>query len=97
MQNLPNIPTAYIVAGAAVGVALLWAMSRGATQTGQAVGGAAVDMVNGVLGGVAMGAGQIVGIPPTNRTQCQIDQANGNTWRASFSCPAGEFLSYLWR
>jgi hypothetical protein len=93
MRRIPNV---YLIAGGAVAVALLWAMSRGAQQTGQAIGGAAVDLVNGVVGGAVVGVGQIAGIPATNRTQCEIDKANGDTWRASFSCPAGEFLRYVW-
>ena len=38
----------------------------------------------------------LVGIPDTNKTQCERDKAAGNTWDASFSCAAGDFLSYAW-
>ncbi len=38
-------------------------------------------------------AGELVGIPRTNQTQCQQDLAAGNWWDASFSCPAGTFIS----
>ena len=93
---MKRIPNTYLIAGGAVAAALLWSMSRGAQQTGQAIGGAAVDLVNGVLSGAVVGVSQAVGIPPTNRSQCEIDKANGDTWKASFSCPAGEFLRYLW-
>lgn len=94
---MQRIPTTYLIAGGAVAVALLWAMSRGGVQqTGAAIGGAAVDLVDGVLSGAVVGVSQAVGIPPTNRSQCEIDKANGDTWRASFSCPAGDFLRYLW-
>lgn len=94
---MQRIPTVYLIAGGAVAAALLWAMSRGGVkETGAAIGGAAVDLVDGIVGGTVIGISQGIGIPPTNRTQCEIDKANGDTWKASFSCPAGDFLRYLW-
>lgn len=38
-------------------------------------------------------AGELVGIPRTNQTQCQQDLAAGRWLAASFSCPAGTFIS----
>lgn len=92
-----KLTTPYMIAGAAVGVALLWAMSKGAKGTGQAIGGAAVDLVDGAVSGAVITAGEAVGIPATNQTQCQLDQAAGDTWAASFSCPAKDFLTYLFK
>lgn len=92
-----KITNTYLIAGAAVGVALLWAMSKGVKGTGQAIGGAAVDLVDGAVSGAVIGAGEAVGIPATNQTQCQLDQAAGDTWAASFSCPAKDFLQYLFK
>lgn len=37
--------------------------------------------------------GQAVGIPRTSKTQCQQDLDAGRWWDASFSCPAGTYLS----
>lgn len=86
----------YLIAGAAVAASLAYVAITGTKNAGQAIGGAAVDMVDGLIGGVVVGAGQVVGIPATNKTQCELDTAAGNTWAASFSCPAKKFLSYLW-
>lgn len=91
-----NISPAYVVAGAAVAGALAWVAYKGASGAGAAIGGAAVDMVDGVVSGAVIGAGSMIGIPPTNKTQCEIDRAKGDTWAASFSCPAKDFLNYLW-
>lgn len=48
-----KVPTVYLIAGGAVAAALLWAASRGAKGTGQAIGGAVVDMATGILSGIA--------------------------------------------
>lgn len=90
-----KLTTPYLIAGGAVLAALAWAATRGAQGTGQAIGGAAVDLVDGVVSGAVIGAGELVGIPATSQTQCEIDRANGDTWAASFSCPAKTFLNYV--
>lgn len=89
----------YLVAGGLVAAALAWAIwtnKGGAMGVGQALGGAAVDLVDGAVSGVVVGIGEQVGIPATNKTQCEIDKAKGDTWAASFSCPASDFLRYVW-
>lgn len=93
-----KITTPYLIAGGAVLAALVWAMTRqgGAGGLGAAIGGAAVDIVDGAVSGAVVGIGEVVGIPATNKTQCQRDKEAGNTWAASFSCPAKDFLTYLW-
>lgn len=87
---------AYLVAALAVAGALLWAANRGAKGTGESIGAAAVDVVDGVLTGAVVGVGERVGIPATNLTECERAKAEGRTLDASFACPAGDFLSYLW-
>ena len=61
---------------------------------GKEAGGAVVDGASGLIGGIAEGVGGLVGVPETNRTQCDIDMANGEIWDASFSCPAPVFLAW---
>jgi hypothetical protein len=90
-----RVPTVYLIAGGAVAAALLYVYAKGAKETGAAIGGAAVDLVNGVVSGAVIETGSYLGIPATNRTQCEIDKAAGNTWAASFSCPAADFLKYV--
>lgn len=89
------------------GLALWWITRKGnASATGQAIGGAAFDLVSGVVGGAvsaasdAVGntvqsAGTLIGIPKTNMTECQRAIAEGRTWDASFACPAADFLRYI--
>lgn len=89
------IPTVYLVAGAAVLAALAYVVIRGPGQVGADLGGAAVDLVDGVIGGAVVGVGEKVGIPATNQTECERAKAEGRTWDASFACPAGDFIGYL--
>ena len=90
----------YLVAGGVVTAALVWAVTRAsstsASNAGQYIGGAVVDMADGVIGGTVVGVGQIFGIPATNLTKCERAKAEGRTWDASFDCPAGDFIKYLW-
>lgn len=82
-------------AGAGLLIALMWASFKGSRNAGAAFGGAVVDMADGVVSGVVVGAGSLVGIPETSLTQCEQDKAAGRTWDASFSCPAGSFIKYV--
>lgn len=75
--------------------ALLWVNKNGAANTGAAVGTAAVNMVDGVLSGTVNTIGETVGIPATSQTECEKAMAEGRTWDASFSCPAGTWLKYI--
>ena len=93
---MTRITTVYLIAGGAVVAALLWAASRGAKETGAAIGSAAVDLVDGAVSGAVIGIGQAVGVPKTNLTECEKAKADGRTWDASFACPAGDFIKYLW-
>lgn len=79
-----------IILGAAGGL-LAWFMVKGAGGVAQSVGTAVVDTGTGFVYGIGDG----IGIPRTNMTQCQKDIADGKTWDASFSCPAGTFLKSL--
>lgn len=85
---------AAIGAAALVGIVLV---SRNAQGVGQAVGGAAVDLVDGVLTGTITGIGDAVGVPVTNLTECERAKIEGRTWDASFACPAGDFLKYVFK
>lgn len=95
-----KVTAVYLVAGVAVAGALVWAVTRAsgtnANSAGQYVGGAMVDMADGVIGGTVVGVGQIFGIPATNMTKCEKAKAEGRTWDASFDCPAADFIKYLW-
>lgn len=96
----PTVPspavTAVKYAGFALGAFLLYKLvTRG-------VAGTAADITQGVVGGVVnagagavIGAGQAVGIPPTDADKCADAIYAGRTWDASFDCPAGTFIRYV--
>lgn len=89
--------TLLIVGGIGVAVlAVMWLSRSGnAATVGQTVGEAAVSTIVGAGTGVVLGAGEAVGIPRTNQTECERAIAEGRTWDASFACPAGTFIKSL--
>lgn len=100
------IPRTYMIAGGVVLAALAIASfykPRDDSQEegnhggffqdmGEDAGGAVIDLADGVISGAAKGIGDIVGVPRTNKTQCQLDLERGDKWAASFSCSAGTFI-----
>lgn len=64
------------------------------TSAGTAISNAGTAVVDTTVTGV-ISAGTFVGIPETSVSQCERDMAAGDTWAASFSCPAGTWLKYL--
>jgi len=91
----------YLYGGTALvaAVALMWFMSRDSDGSGQSwsekLGGAAVNAVDGLASGAVKAAGEMVGIPDTNMSECERAIAEGRTWDASFVCPAKRFLSHV--
>jgi hypothetical protein len=55
----------------------------------------AVGVVADAAAGAAIGIGDLVGVPRTNETECAKALREGRMWDASFSCPAGTYLSGL--
>lgn len=92
-MNINKINPTVLLYGVAAGAAL-WFLMR-PKDVAQSVARAGVGVVTGAASGVVVGIGEALGIPETNRTQCQIDKANGDKWAASFSCPAGDYLKYI--
>lgn len=54
---------------------------------------AGLQTVNNAAGNAVQSAGELVGIPRTNETECQKALREGRTWDASFACDAGTFIS----
>jgi hypothetical protein len=82
---------------AAGGVAAaLWYVGKNPASVGQQLGGAAVDLVSGVVTGGVLSAGDAIGIPRTNVSQGEAELAAGDYWNASFHLPAGQFISGVW-
>ncbi|MBV6324359.1 hypothetical protein [Duganella violaceipulchra] len=42
-------------------------------------------------------AGDLLGIPRTNETECEKALREGRTWDASFACPAGTFIGSVFK
>lgn len=95
MKTAVNLPPVAVMAGAAVlGLfALVWLKKKPNQSLGASAGAAAVETVADVGTGVVLGVGDVFGIPNTDTDQCSKDIAAGDTWAASFSCPAKRWLS----
>jgi hypothetical protein len=90
------ISSVYLVAGGVVLAALAYVAFQGPKQTGQQIGAWGVDLADGVITGAVTAVGERVGVPKTDMTECERAKADGRTWDASFVCPAGDFLGYVW-
>lgn len=87
-------PVAVVAGAVGLGALLyVWATKRPGQSLAGAAGSAAVEAVADAGAGAVIGIGEVFGIPETNQDQCTIDLANGDFWAASFSCPAGRYLS----
>lgn len=92
-----TVPPVALVAGAVGLGALLyvWSQKRDGQSMAGAAGGAVVEAAADFGTGAVVGIGEVFGIPATDSDQCSIDLANGDYWAASFSCPAGRYLSAI--
>lgn len=95
--QLPQLPATWLLAAAMVGGALLYVRMNGAQKTGASLGAGAVNMADGIVTGVVTSVGDRVGIPQTSADKCAAAKAAGDTWGASFACPASDFVSYWWK
>jgi hypothetical protein len=84
----------YMLVGVAVALAaaLLYVKKNGIAGAAAGLGEAAVDAAGGLVGGVAVGIGDQIGIPRTDENECQKAIREGRYWDASFACPAGTFI-----
>lgn len=98
MMKKSHLIAAGVVAAVGLVVVLKMRSQTGniAADLGYSVGSAAFNAADGLLSGVVLSAGDAIGIPRTNKTQCELDKAAGRSWDASFSCPAKDFISYMW-
>lgn len=92
-MKLSEINPTVVLYGVAAGAAL-WFLMR-PKDVAQSVARAGVGVVTGAASGVVVGIGEALGLPETNKPQCQRDMANGDKWAASFSCPAGDYLKFI--
>ncbi|MBT2180486.1 hypothetical protein KKP06_21970 [Ralstonia pickettii] len=90
--------------GFAIGAGLifagwLWLKKKDTGQLAQdaaaGVVGAVANVAAGAATGTVLGIGDVLGVPRTNLSACEQAKADGRTWDASFACPAGDFLGYV--
>lgn len=81
-----------IAAGLAIAGGVIWWASRIKPAD---IGGAVVDLADGLVSNTVETIGEVVGIPKTDMTACERAIAEGRTWEASFVCPAKRFIKYL--
>lgn len=94
-----------IGAGLALAALAIVAYRRGAGQIGADVGGAAVDLASGAVGGVVNTVGEIIGIPKTECGACtkaMDEYAAASSWerawlsfKVSANCTAADYFKWL--
>jgi hypothetical protein len=108
--TMPDVPPVLLLAGAGVVVLLLAgslykprddSQEDGNTggfwqDAGEDAGKVVVDLADGVISGAAKSIGDIIGVPRTDKTKCQLAMAQGRTWDAISDCSAGTFIKYWW-
>ncbi|MEG1324772.1 MAG: hypothetical protein RSD99_07765, partial [Janthinobacterium sp.] len=65
-------------------------------KAGAVVGSAVVEAAGGVMSGAVLTIGDWLNLPRTEQSECEKAKASGSAWDASFACPAGEFIGYVW-
>lgn len=80
---------------AVAGIGAILLVPKLAGSIAQQSSSALVNAAGGAITGTITAIGEQVGIPQTNRSQCQLDLMAGKTWDASFSCPAADWLRYV--
>jgi len=88
-------PVAFVLAGAAIGGALLFVVKH-PQSAGQSIGGAAVDLADGIFSGVVFGISDRLGVPRTDQERGREALDRGDYWGASLYLPAGDFISGMW-
>lgn len=78
------------MAGVAVGAVLIY--STGAREIARA----AVGLVKNTAVGVVYGVSDAVGLQNPDITACEAAKQAGDSWEASFVCPANDFIKYWW-
>jgi len=81
-----------IVGGAVLGIAAFYFLGVRGLASG--AGRAVVNAAGGVAEGVTYGVSDLIGLENPDLTKCEQAKLNGDTWQASFSCGAGDFLKY---
>jgi hypothetical protein len=94
-------PKVMLAGGLAVaGVAFFYLYGKGGggfmQDVGKGAAGAVIDLGTGIAAGTALGIGDAIGVPRTEKTKCQAAKDAGSRWEASLYCPAGEFLGFMW-
>lgn len=92
-----KLSTPYLIAGAAVLGALVWASTRegGMRGIGSAVVGGAIDLVDGAISEPIFIIGEAVGIPRTDPDRCADAKAKNNLWEVSKHCGVVDYFKAI--
>lgn len=92
MPNMLELDRYIVVGGGLLLIAAVaYVAVRGTREAAASVAAGAVD----AAGGIVIGLGDGLGLPRTQAEKCAAAKAAGDTWEASFACPAGDFLKWV--
>jgi hypothetical protein len=86
-----STPAKFYVAGAVALVAVVFMLQKKNLLAGAVAG--AVGVVADTGAGLALGAGDLFGLPRTDASKCAAAKASGSLWDQSLYCPALDFTS----
>ncbi|WP_354682655.1 hypothetical protein [Cupriavidus necator] len=81
-----------LAAGAIAAIAFVVKKNGGLQGVAAGAASALVGAVGDAASGAVLGIGDVLGVPRTDMSECELAIAEGRTWDASFACPAGAFL-----
>ncbi|MGY2488514.1 hypothetical protein [Cupriavidus sp. CP313] len=84
-----------LAAGAIAAIAFVVKKNGGLQGVAAGAASALVGAVGDAASGAVLGIGDVLGVPRTDMTECERALAEGRTWDASFTCPAGTFVGSL--
>jgi hypothetical protein len=97
MPALPSSNAIILAAGAGavlLGYLLVRKITGGNGSMAANIATNVTQAASDVVGAVGQEAASWVGVPKTDKTECEQAMEEGRTWDASFACPAGTFVHY---
>jgi hypothetical protein len=92
-----QIPDALKTDAVLIGLAVVAAVIIKKNMVGLMAGAssAVVEAVTDAGAGVAIGIGDVIGVPRTNESECEAAMREDRKWDASFACPLSVYTSFL--
>lgn len=92
--SLAKAVPAWAWVAAAAGVALYIVKKGGINGAAAGIAAGAVGVAGSAAAGVVLGVGDVLGLPRTGESECELAIRDGNNWKASQYCTASRFIEF---